>query len=285
MTTETNPRNGHPANCMCPPCLADDMDRHAVETFGKTFGDADPFVAGVRPTRNRKTDGYMGISASRSRPTKMISEKQIDFVRSLLRDRDSSTFADTPTSDEVPNLTSRQASEWIDKLLRCPSKGVRPATTKQLYVIKRDGETLAHSDKAKDVVKRALEGGGSVGAEEASDTIAEMYDRGNPRARAALAASRTVTPGLYKVGDDVYRVVKAQGGTHCYAKKLDPQTKVFDYAAGALALIKPEDLMGPEAAEVLSIELGYCAVCGRSLTNSTSLKRGIGPVCWGRQGG
>lgn len=279
----TNPRNGHPDNCTCPTCLADDMDRHAMETFGKTFGDTDPFVAGVRPTNNRRTDAYIGMSARHARPTKMISDKQVAFVQSLLRDRDSSTLVGVPSHDEVPNLTSRKASDWIDKLKRCPNKSTRPASSKQLYVIKRDGERLAHTDRAKAVVARALAGGGLVRADEASDTIKEMYDRGNPAILATKEAARTITAGLYQVGDDIYRVVRAKGGTHHYAKKLDPETKIFDYAAGALALIQPEHRMGPEAAEVLSIDLGYCAVCGRALTASDSLKRGIGPICWGKQ--
>lgn len=285
MTDETNPRTGHPAGCTCPTCLADDMDQTALANFGRTFGDVDPFVAGVRPTSSRKTDGYIGMSARHARPTKMASEKQIAFVISLIEGRDWSTLTGIPTAAEAKNLTSRNASDLIEKLLKCPNKATRVASAKQLYVIRRDGRTLANSDKAKGIVERAFAEGGRVTMEEASETIAEMYDRGNPKAVAARTVARSITPGLYRVGDEVYRVIKAQGGTHHYAKRLDPETKTFDYASGALSFIRPEHLMGPEAAEVLSIELGYCAVCGRTLTASDSLKRGIGPICWGRQGG
>lgn len=277
MATEINPRTGHPASCTCPTCLSDEMDQVAKKNWGRTFS-AGPNIP--EPTR-RKGNGFPGRAAS---PAKPISEKQIKFVRSLLRDRDTASVTlPIPTHDEVPEMSGRDAGKLIDQLLKAPRKpgAVRPATDRQLQCIKRDGTRLAHTGDAKDTVRRALSGG-LVTFEEATATVGEMYAKDNPMTVVAVA---TIKPGLYEVEGRVYRVMKARTGTHLYAKLLDPETKIFEFESGAMAFIRPEHRMGVEAAEVLSLELGYCGICGRTITNSTSLKRGIGPICYAKQAG
>src|SRR5688500_13203007 len=204
MATEINPRTGHSASCTCPTCLADEMDQVAKKNWGRTFS-AGPNIP--EPT-HRKGSGFPGRAAS---PTKPISEKQIKFVRSLLRDRDTASVTlPIPTHDEVPEMSGRDAGKLIDKLLKAPRKAgaVRTATDRQLQCIKRDGTRLAHTGDAKDTVRRALSGD-LVTFEEATATVGEMYAKDNPMTVVAVA---TIKPGLYEVEGRVYRVMKARTG-------------------------------------------------------------------------
>lgn len=115
--------------------------------------------------------------------------------------------------------------------------------------------------------------------------------------RKASAPSRPqVEEGMYLLGDDIYKVQRAvHGSGHLYAKRLEmtdsgvldgerlyPAKFTFNYAAGAMRLLRPEHKMTLEQAKEFGALYGTCCVCGRTLTNETSIEAGIGPVCAGR---
>jgi hypothetical protein len=130
------------------------------------------------------------------------------------------------------------------------------------------------------------------------------------------AAAQTLADleaGMYRLGDEIYKVQRnvVQGdGSKAYAKcltaqdecrecdgaevyhnsdtgysslphKFSPKWK-FEYVQGAIHRIRPEMRMSLDEAKAFGKVYGTCCVCGRTLTNETSIEEGIGPICGGR---
>lgn len=53
----------------------------------------------------------------------------------------------------------------------------------------------------------------------------------------------------------------------------------FEYAPGAIKVIREEHRMDLERAKELAVQYGRCLNCGRKLKVAESVERGIGPVC------
>jgi hypothetical protein len=100
-----------------------------------------------------------------------------------------------------------------------------------------------------------------------------------------------LTPGVYETHGRVYVVKYNKARTNLYAKVLveinsdrlvesgDVVKIEFEYAPGAIRLIKSRHRMTVERAEELTIRYGRCINCGRALKAAKSVKAGIGPVC------
>jgi len=107
---------------------------------------------------------------------------------------------------------------------------------------------------------------------------------------ASLAADAPVQPtapepvveGMYKDPETgrIYKVQKSRSSGYNYAKELIGGS--FDYAAGAMKIIRSEWRMTLEQAKEYGALYGTCCVCGRTLTNEVSIEAGIGPICAGR---
>lgn len=84
--------------------------------------------------------------------------------------------------------------------------------------------------------------------------------------------------GMFQTSDGaVYRVVRSQAG-RLYAKRLN-ESGGFSYASAAIAKITEDDRMTLEQAAAWGRRFGFCAWCGRVLTDPASIAAGIGPVC------
>lgn len=99
------------------------------------------------------------------------------------------------------------------------------------------------------------------------------------KAQPKVQANEGLTEGMYKVVDQVFKVKRSQAG-YLYAMELTEEG--FQFAKGAIRNIKPEHRMTLEEAKKYGRQTGMCCVCGRELTNETSIREGIGPVCGGR---
>lgn len=94
--------------------------------------------------------------------------------------------------------------------------------------------------------------------------------------------------GIYVRCGEVYKVIVAvHGSGKKYAKKLSSDG-TWGFAPGVVRLIRPEHKMTLEQAlkvgKIHSTNVdgrlyGRCFVCGRTLTDETSIEKGIGPVC------
>lgn len=111
-------------------------------------------------------------------------------------------------------------------------------------------------------------------------------------AAAPAAPAADLTPGMYKAGDEIFKVQKTRDGERIYAKRLvqisgrrlvDATEEVvdfeFEYAPGAVRTLTLENRLPVEDAKALGLRFGRCIVCGRHLKDAFSVQNGIGPVC------
>lgn len=88
--------------------------------------------------------------------------------------------------------------------------------------------------------------------------------------------------GVYKRGDDIYRVIKGRQSQNTYAQKLTVDfngAPTWVYVGAMVFELKVEELISPEVAAQMGRTVGYCVICGRFLTDAESVAKGIGPVC------
>lgn len=100
-----------------------------------------------------------------------------------------------------------------------------------------------------------------------------------------------ITPGVYETGGEIYVVKLNREKTRLYAKRLVavggqrltvPGQVVnfdFEYAPGAMKVVRSEHRMSYERAKALAVQYGRCINCGRFLKDAKSVELGIGPVC------
>lgn len=129
---------------------------------------------------------------------------------------------------------------------------------------------------------------------------------GGQESHATAQTPGDLDAGMYRMGEDVYKVqVAVHGSGRPYAKRLaateycgecgreswnhsetnNHEFKTewkFDYAPGAIQQLKPEMRMTLEEAKEFGAIYGICCVCAAILTNEKSIEEGIGPVCGGR---
>jgi len=87
-------------------------------------------------------------------------------------------------------------------------------------------------------------------------------------------------PGVFIVGENVYRVFEGRESGKLYAKRLVGET--FEYAPGVIRDLTEAHRVTLEQAKALGRETGICAMCGRTLVDPVSIAGGIGPICEGR---
>jgi hypothetical protein len=100
------------------------------------------------------------------------------------------------------------------------------------------------------------------------------------QARKVQAPANPVTEvGMYRVGDDIYRVKVSENGNF-YAMRFTPNAdKRFAYERGAIMRISADNRMTLEDAKAVGAQVGICCVCGRDLIVEANIEAGIGPVC------
>jgi hypothetical protein len=119
---------------------------------------------------------------------------------------------------------------------------------------------------------RALATQGQLTREQASELIALLKD-----------APVVSLEGMHQLPNgDIYKVQVAHSGSgNLYAKRLvvTDGDASFEYERGALRLLSASTRMTTAAAAAFGSLYGICCNCGRTLTDETSIARGIGPVC------
>lgn len=180
------------------------------------------------------------------------------------------------------------------------------ATEKQIaFLLKlaaeRDFHSLSQNDR--NLVK-LIQGGGKTDKKSASALIDILLhtayssavstngftkDVRDPKLVAAEAkrqaerAQYVTEAGMYKLGDDIYKVQKAvHGSGQLYAKLLvvdGPGSAHFEYATGAIRKLRAEHKLSLEDAKAFGALYGSCCCCGKTLTDENSIAEGIGPVC------
>lgn len=136
---------------------------------------------------------------------------------------------------------------------------------------------------------------------EASKIISEMLDR-KKKAGIVAAAQRhadakltnmkrragydslSKVGKLYRHNGSIYRIVSTRDKQRAYAKVWDTDTGRYEAAMGMInAVIQNGEELNLEQVAALGVKNGpmhgMCMVCGRSLTDDTSIENGIGPIC------
>lgn len=111
-----------------------------------------------------------------------------------------------------------------------------------------------------------------------SPRSATPQDAGLAPQPAPRAPMGEVSDGWYVVDGEPWKVQWNRERTHTYAKRLVDGQWVF--VSGGLSTIRQrgERMTVEQAAEYGKL-YGVCAVCGRTLTDESSIAAGIGPVC------
>lgn len=109
-----------------------------------------------------------------------------------------------------------------------------------------------------------------------------MYAKAQERqaGRQAQAPANPVTEvGMYRLGDNIYRVKLSQAG-RLYAMRFTPEGESrFVYEGGAIHRLSADNRMTVADAQAVGAQVGMCCVCGRDLIVAENIERGIGPVC------
>lgn len=105
------------------------------------------------------------------------------------------------------------------------------------------------------------------------------------------------TEGMYRTSEGrIFKVQRAVNGSgNLYAKELKRDVAVgnvfgavdqgrwkFVYSPGTIRKLRLEDKMTVDQAREFGALYGTCMICGRTLTDETSIAHGIGPICEGR---
>lgn len=152
-----------------------------------------------------------------------------------------------------------------------------PATEKQLaFLIKLLAEKIEDEAKALDAIKWVNEHRMSKAT--ASAKISEYMAM--PSVRKAFSSTPELDEGMYRVGEDIFKVYHTQAG-HLATKQLTEDG--FEYTGKRpLSFITAEHRMTLDEAKEYGKVTGTCCNCGRTLTNEESIEAGIGPICAGK---
>lgn len=215
-------------------------------------------------------------------PRRQATEKQLVFLGSLHKDRqfDEELEASYQTVVNViethGSVPMNVVSDLIDRAKASPWKRTEVLTVPSDEAIReaRTEAAIAYSYVDRQDLVRP-------------DTEEQIMNR----ARQIEAAKKEAAfvEGMWIIGsaDDmanarIFKVQKAvHGSGNLYGKEL--VNGRFEYFKGARRLLLAEGRrMTLEEAKAYGALYGTCCVCGRTLTNETSIEAGIDPVCAGR---
>lgn len=223
-------------------------------------------------TRHR-AGGSKGGNAYGSYQVRYASDKQKDFIKKLLQQKEYNLSVDLST------LNVQGAGELITNLLSLPDKVgfVDYASEKQvsfaqsLSLAKEGGqESVANAIQLAKV--QSLE---QLSKKQISLLINEL------RAKEDKKSSITQV-GAYLYDDVVYSIRKNQNDKFIlwtYNEQIKKYERNYSATKKLLNKIQPSDRLTLEQAEKYSAQTGLCCHCGRTLTVMKSIAGGIGPIC------
>lgn len=153
-----------------------------------------------------------------------------------------------------------------------------PATEKQItFLIKLLAEKIEDPAKALDAIKWVNEHRMSKAT--ASAKISEYMAM--PKVREAFSSTPELDEGMYRVGEDIFKVYRTRETDRLVTKQLIEGH--FEYTGKKpLSFITAEHRMTLDEAKAYGKVTGTCCVCSRKLTKESSIQAGIGPVCAGK---
>lgn len=265
---------GHDADCMCITCINEELTAVAWSR-GIEWGAAERPNATPERTRYATPGTQCGSGTVR-----LLSDKQVKFIKYLMASRDTSNLVRLPGSENIERMSLAGARDLIERLLACPERPryVRPATDAQIGFIRSLCQRKGMTDISGDVHT----------FDKASETITML--------KALQDAPRPVvkrfflTVGIYRHDDGrIVQVKPNREGTRMYGKLYNADGRCWVYEPGLLNGLTEAHRMTLEQCKDLSVELGACCMCGRELTATVDgvppRDRFIGPICAGKIAG
>lgn len=157
-----------------------------------------------------------------------------------------------------------------------------PATENQItLLIKLLAEKIEDPAEALDAIKWVNEH--KLSKATASAKISKYMAM--PSVRKAFSSTPELDEGMYRVGEDIFKVYYTRGNAERAPQLVTKQLIEghFEYKGKKpLSFIKAEHRMTLDEAKEYGKVTGTCCVCAAKLTNEKSIAAGIGPVCGGR---
>lgn len=270
----------HGEECLCTACMMADMDSHLVSAGV----DATAYAVEATATAERTRYATPGQACGRG-VVRKASHAQVEFIKNLLRTRDTRNLTRLPGGEDVDNISLKGATDLIERLLSCPEIPAMAAAA-----------NLATPAQVKFAASLAAERGvpadtfATLTRKEISKTIDML--KGMPRIAAPTtpAEAPEVPEGRYAIEVDgvvkFYKVDRPTEGKWAgyVFVKVQASDDTFpirnrEAKAAILATIAKDP---KEAMLRYGREIGACGHCGRTLTDEASRARGIGPICAGK---
>lgn len=152
--------------------------------------------------------------------------------------------------------------------------------TKYMRLSDRQIEVLLEG-KARDAARIEA---AQIASEIAADEAYTIFMAGPQQVSPTRATGRPSGPtkdGMYRrASGEIYKVQKAvHGSGRLYAKRLNVETRSFEYEPGAIFRLTDDDRMTLVQAAEFGRLYGFCVKCGSTLTDEKSIAAGIGPIC------
>lgn len=206
------------------------------------------------------------------------SPKQIDFIRSLVSERQVYLTANKPAWLVAP-ATIRDASNIISLLKRVPCDPVEvdPAQGSKVNELRALLDSLPTRDAS---FASSLIGQFDVKGR-LSDKQWKCIDDLLARISSPSAPSKPIEPGLYILDGGVVKVYITQTnrlGAKCLIDQGNGKG-AFIYVKGLLSRLTDAQRLTEEQAREFGKQYGFCVACARTLDDDRSLAVGYGPVC------
>ncbi len=282
--------------CECSICSASDSQAVGMSLFTKkpvtvTTQSATP--AFHRSAGTKTGNGYV----------RKISERQERYIKFLIKERDISNLHLTTNqsidADKIAFMGLPAAKALIEKLLGCPIKGTDspvkesapklPGSPKQIVLINKLAKERNLSDSDIKILLKAYPTARLLidklfGMPKDNSTILAEFNKAKTSNNEEFIPA-TIIPGFYRNNNETYKVQFNQAKTNLYALRQIGKNK-YEYVAGAIRQLTPEMFVSInplnitlEEAKAYGRKTGKCYMCGRTLTNKTSIEEGIGPYC------
>jgi hypothetical protein len=174
-------------------------------------------------------------------------------------------------------------AQFMDRIRRI-GQNKRTFINKLVWDHPLDKHLMSRLEIKKNIIAKSVDTVGMLQMAKAKDLLEntnKIVEKVKPKAANKAKRKEKAADGVYKVGDKIYKVKTAGSGKR-WAHVLNTKTQSFDYAAGMVWELQPEDKLPLEEAAAFGALYGWCCCCGLTLRKDESIERGVGPICYAK---
>lgn len=283
--------SAHDIDCLCPPCLDDDMNAHILATGGQEaldrISNEMQLIGGGRVEAEATRFMAAGANCGNGR-VRHLSPKQLKLILSLFATKDTTKVAILPgqTLDpaKVNTMGLPAGRALIDKLLNAPNRAnvpVRMATEGQKNFFRTLNDQI--QDPRCKIAESDINSITFAEVDEQLTLLKSIIKAEKEDAQRNAPAKKEITEGAYWYGDLIARVQRGRESKKLYVKLQTVKGgNEFVFSPGTIYKLKAEDMLSIDEMKAFAQKYGQCGDCGRKLTKQISIDRGIGPICSGK---